>query len=122
MENLPHGCPPDDAYEPEGMIVYRMIDGNTAQKSDFYSHRKLFPERLFNTSVCQACSLSVFSEYQDCCKILRLPAHREKKKSIVKIALYNSSGRIKKTGHKNHYSWWLYAEYLPHLKCEVAYE
>ena len=58
-ESLPDGCPPENAFAPQNDMFYRLVDTVPPEDKDFWSHRKLFPNRKFNISECLACSCSM---------------------------------------------------------------
>ncbi|OAD24065.1 hypothetical protein THIOM_000085, partial [Candidatus Thiomargarita nelsonii] len=104
-EDLPPKCPPEAAYAPNYETFYRLVKQFPPSEEDFYSHRKLYPEKSFNTNECRAKSLSIFSCFNECAKLLKLPLHRHKK--IVQFILPPESGVILQTGNNPaHYSWW----------------
>lgn len=65
---LPTSCPPEEAYRPENDVFYRLVESFPPKIEDFYSIRKLFPERPPYTSQdeCVQRSCSVFSTYKAC--------------------------------------------------------
>lgn len=106
FEILPPSCPPADAMDCKG-IYYRIANGNPAQSEDFFSHRKLQPDKVFKgegIDECIVCSLSVFSDKEEAQKKLKLPKFR--KAVIVEISLEGKDGKMKKTFGPAHYSWW----------------
>ena len=46
FEELPEQCPPEDAIECNG-IYFRIANGNPATSEDFFSQRKLQPDKIF---------------------------------------------------------------------------
>ena len=119
-EPLPESCPPQDARNPNDMIVYRIIEGTSATENDFISHRKKYPSKFFKDE-CIARSLSVFDDISACKMVLKLPNFRNS--NIVKLTLDIQSGVIKKTfKDKNHYSWWMAAEINPVNNCKLISE
>ena len=105
-EDLPEECPPSDARKPNNEVYYRLVSVFPPSEKDFWSHRKIFPKRIFKTSECiaRACSLSSTLKY--CQDLTKLPGFVDKQK-IVEIKLTPSSGLIKQTGDgKCHFSWW----------------
>lgn len=105
FEPLPVNCPPQDSSQPNGDSYFRLVESIPPSDRDFWSHRKLYPDRRFNTSECTARACSVVSDPVECAKLLKLPTQRNKK--IVELKLLPESGVIKQTGqNKYHYSWW----------------
>lgn len=118
-ETLPENCPPPEAIRPYGERFYRLIESVEPDEYDFFSHRKRYPDKVFNTNECKALSLSVFSTLKECKKILLLPNNKDKK--IVEIELTEESGVILKTGKSSkHYSWWLAKDFNPLNNCTIV--
>lgn len=46
FELLPEQCPPEDAQQCDG-YYYRIANGNPAQSVDFFSQRRLQPDKVF---------------------------------------------------------------------------
>jgi len=84
-EDLPHNCPPDAAIAPKSETFYRLVKQFPPTEDDFYSHRKLYPRKRFNTNECRIRSLSIFKSLDECAKLLKLPLHKHKK--IVQLIL-----------------------------------
>ena len=81
-EQLPEQCPPMDA-QPCGGTYYRIANGNPVTEGDFYSQRKLHPNKVFTglgVDECIARSISLFAD-------------------------------VKKTFSDSHYSWWRTVKY-----------
>lgn len=111
FEDLPANCPPEDAAPPDNEF-YRLAEGDPATCRDFWSHRKIWPNKVFNVSECRAKSISVFANAKDLEKVKMLQAHAGK--AIVKIKLTPCAGLIKQTGNDlNHYSWWRFSTFDP---------
>ena len=99
-EQLPELCPPVDAVPCEG-AYYRIAKGNPASNGDFFSQRKLQPNKVFTglgVDECVARSISLFSDINDAIRRLKLPKFRN-----AQIA---KDGVMKKTFSDSHYSWW----------------
>lgn len=112
FETLPEQCPEKDAIQPNGSTFFRVVETENIKCKDFWSHRKIWPHKVFKTPECRARSVSIFQEATQCQRILLLPNNKEKK--IAAITLPNSSGLIKKTGKEpGHYSWWRSNEFDP---------
>jgi hypothetical protein len=104
-EYLPPNCPPELAIAPKHEIFYPLVKQFPPLEKDFFSHRKLYPNKPFKTNECRVCSLSIFSDLDECAKLLKLPLHKHKK--IVQLILPPESGVILQTGNNpTHYSWW----------------
>jgi len=114
-EDLPENCPPSAAYPPDNQVYYRLVSKFPPTEVDFFSQRKLFPNRSFKTNECRAMSVSVFSSFRKCSDILKFPVHKGKK--IVQVTLTADSGVVRQTGRtEEHYSWWRRRNYLPKCK------
>lgn len=104
-ENLPEQCPPDNAFDPDGLVFYRLCDTAPPTENDFKSHRALCPTCNFkNVSECIAHSLSVWDNVEKCLNLLKLPRH--KGKSAMKLELTSNDGLVLQTFKPNHFSWW----------------
>lgn len=104
FEELPQQCPEADAQVPDGYIYYRLIESKEISCNDFWSHRKVWPHKAFNTSECRARSVSIFEDISQCAKLLLLPLHENKR--VAEIKLTPDAGRLKRTGKFGHNSWW----------------
>ena len=101
FETLPEQCPPTDAEQCEG-YYYRIANGNPATTEDFFSQRKMQPDKVTR-------AVSLFSEREEAEKRLKLPKFR--KASIALVALEPKDGVLKKTFGIAHYSWWRTKEF-----------
>lgn len=111
-EDLPPGCPPADAVAPQNNLFYRLVNNFPPVDRDFWSHRKCYASKKFNTNECIARSCSVHSDLEACSQLVKLPTHKNKR--IVQFPLSPQSGRIKKTGASlYHYSWWRASNFDP---------
>lgn len=104
-EELPEACPPTDAEAPVNRIFYRVAKGNPTTDSDFFSQRKLAPEKIFNAEECIARAVSIFEAKEDAARYAKLPNFHGGN-MVAEIKLNESDGVIKKTSKKSHYSWW----------------
>lgn len=106
FEKLPSSCPPSDSIDCDG-IYYRVSHGNPAESEDFFSQRRLAPNKEFKGEGIDECiirAVSVFAVLDDARRLLKLP--KFKNANIAEIALTPQDGRMKKTFKKSHYSWW----------------
>lgn len=111
-EQLPDGCPPPKAQPPNDSEFFRLVDRTPPAEKDFFSLRKLFPDRQFNATECQARALSVFDSLEQCENLRKLP--NRKKQVVVKLKLPREAGVVLQTGkNKNHFSWWLSQTFNP---------
>lgn len=105
-EELPPQCPPIDASPCNGRF-YRIAKGNPASDGDFYSQRKLQPDKVFighGIDECIARAISLFADENDAVKRLKLPKFR--KANIAEVILQPKDGVMKKTFSDSHFSWW----------------
>ena len=106
FEELPPSCPPADAVPCDGQY-YRIAKGNPAEDSDFFSQRKMQPDKVFKglgVDDCIARALSVFADKSDATRRLKLPKFRDAK--IAEVTLEPKDGLMKQTFSASHYSWW----------------
>ena len=106
FETLPEQCPPTDAEQCEG-YYYRIANGNPATTEDFFSQRKMQPDKVFKglgIDECVTRAVSLFSEREEAEKRLKLP--KFKKANIALVILEPKDGVLKKTFDIAHYSWW----------------
>ena len=66
FEDLPENCPPKDAVEPSDFLCFRLVSKCPPTKEDYFSLRKIYPDKTFNANECRARSLSVFNEKSEC--------------------------------------------------------
>jgi hypothetical protein len=106
FEELPEQCPPNDAEVCNG-IFYRIANGNPVTSEDFFSQRKMYPNKVFRGEGIDDCvikSVSLFSNINEAMKRLKLP--KFKRAVIAEVKLGTTDGMIKKTFGFAHYSWW----------------
>lgn len=106
FEELPAQCPPLDAMPASG-TYYRIAKGVPTESEDYFSQRRLQPDKVFlgeGIDECIVRSVSLFSTLPDAQKRLRLPKFR--KDIVVTVDLQPKDGVIKKTFGPAHYSWW----------------
>lgn len=104
-ETLPEQCPPDNAFDPDGLVFYRLCNTSPPTIEDFKSQRAICPTCEYkNVSECIAHSLSVWDNIDKCLNLLKLPRH--KGKSAMKLELTTNDGLVLQTFKPNHYSWW----------------
>lgn len=105
-EKLPDLCPPLDAVPCEG-TYYRIAKGDPATDGDFFSQRKLQPNKIFTglgVDECIARSISLFADINDAIRRMKLPKFRNAQIAVVTLNL--KDGVMKKTFSDSHYSWW----------------
>ena len=106
FEDLPKQCPPEDAEVCNG-VYYRIANGNPASSEDFFSQRKMHPDKVFRGEGIDDCivkSISLFSDKKEIERRMKLP--KFKKAVIAEVRLMPKYGMIKKTFGVAHYSWW----------------
>lgn len=103
-EILPEQCPPDNAFDPDGLVFYRLCGSPPPTADDFKSQRANCPTCKFNISECITRSLSVWDDIDKCLNLLKLPRH--KGKAAMKLELTSNDGLVLQTFKPNHYSWW----------------
>ena len=117
-EPLPENCPPNEAKEPDGDTYFRHASDCPTREEDFYSNRKLYPERKFRVSECVARALSVYDNDAVCVKMRNFPTLKDK--FVIRITLPKESGVIQRTGNNaSHYSWWKLAAFNPIPFCSL---
>ena len=117
FEKLPSNCPPPEAEHPTNFLCFRLSTQNPPNESDYFSQRKIYPDKNFHVNECRARSLSIFNSKKECENIKRLPAHKDK--FLISMRLYPECGMIQKTGKSQaHYSWWVQAGFLSHIVIE----
>lgn len=112
FEDLPVECPPNAATEvvvPE--TFYRLAQSPIITDEDFWSHRKLWPNKVFKTTECITRAVSIHKNIEDCQKLKMLSAHKDK--VIVSIVLSEGSGRVQQTFKPSHHSWWRKSTFNP---------
>jgi hypothetical protein len=106
-EKLVEKCPPDNAFDPDGLTFYRLAKSSPATEIDFHSQRKLNPTvRYTNVSECISRSLSIWDDIDKCLNILKLPRHKNKTPFVMQLNLVTGDGLVLQTFKPNHYSWW----------------
>lgn len=114
FESLPEQCPEEGQRTPDGEVFYRLVRGSSIECNDFWSHRKLWPHKTFNTTECRACAVSIFHKKEQCERLLLLPLHEHKK--IAAVTLTKDAGSVKQTGSQDgHHSWWRSKNFEPTL-------
>lgn len=104
-ENLPEQCPPDNAFDPAGLVFYRLCETAPPTEQAFKSQRVICPTCVYkNVTECIAHSLSVWDNVEKCLNLLKLPRH--KGKAAIKLELTINDGLVLQTFKPNHYSWW----------------
>lgn len=110
IDDLPDGCPPDDAQSPSGSVI-RLVRNNPPAAEDFVSLADERPGKEWETAEldCQARGLSVFRDRTDAIGVTnRVPALRGR--LLAEADLTGAEGAIKQTGQNprsSHHTWWV---------------
>jgi len=112
-ETLPQGCPPSDALEPNNMEVFRLVKTIPPTEVDFYSHRKLEPEKVFHVSECIARSISVFNDLSACNAVKKLPKFKNETFHTIKMLLDSECGVVLNRNGIHHFSFWMRDSFNP---------
>jgi len=109
FEELPSDCPPDEAFPPDD--TFFRLGSIPPDDSDFWSHRRRFPHKVFQVSECIARSLSVFDDHESVLRLKRLlPSMRSK--PVFQVDLTEKDGLVQQTGNDmHHFSWWRTTEF-----------
>lgn len=116
FETLPDSCPPQDADAPLEDSFYRIAQGNPAEDSDFFSQKKMNPEKIFTGNGIDECitrAISLFANIEDAKRKLKLP--KFKGNSIAEIVLNSNDGVVKQTFKPSHHSWWRTQSFDPKI-------
>lgn len=106
-EKLPDKCPPEEAFDPDGLTFYRFAITNPPTENDFQSQRQLNPFTNYpNISECTVRSLSIWDDLEKCLNLLKLPRHKNKPKIVMQLNLVTGDGLVLQTFKPNHFSWW----------------
>jgi len=104
-EDLPDGCPPNDALSVDGQSFFRLVESIPPLERDFWSQRKLYPLKKFNTSECIARACSLTTTLDACNRLKKLPVHSHKR--VIQLRFITDCGVGKRTGREpSHFSWW----------------
>lgn len=119
-EELPPGCPPNDAHDTSDMEVLRLVRSEVIQPDAFDSHAKLGKHPPKSVCGCRWASCSVFKSEQG----KHLPSAMTKLPMIKKqgfthvavIKLDGNAGKFKESASGNgHLDLWMYASFSPLL-------
>ncbi len=115
-ETLPENCPPSTASQPDGLVVFRLVESTSPTEIDFASHALRWPAKFGKH--CRAYAVSVFTCQKSLGRLLEMPVHSQKQ--IARLTLTRSSGVIKQTGDdETHHSWWRAQAFDAVAACEV---
>lgn len=106
--HFPVHCPPPSGRPAEGN-VYRYIDGDAPEPSDFLSYKELRPDEDFGNAACKSCGVSVFRDTGDLERLARrVPAYRTKR--VAAATLTADLGVTLSTPNRerpSHTTWWI---------------
>lgn len=118
-DELPEGCPPENAKEiVNETICYRLVHNEPPTDDDFRSQRALEPNRDFGVSECRTRGLSVFMQASDATRAARR-SRNLRGAMLARLILNQGSGYIKQTGTRSHHTWWPYQAFDILANCEV---
>jgi hypothetical protein len=114
---LPLNCPPSQAKATTNEIMYRLVENNPPESSDFVSIRRQNPQKEYDDSIteCKACGLSLFDDEQGAIN-MKKKIPRLRKLKIARGQLGVDSGAIQHTPSQNshcHYTWWIHIDQNP---------
>lgn len=116
-EKLPINCPPNEAFEPNNLVFFRLVETYPPSEIDFYSAKKRSPNRKY-IDECTLRSCSIFLTYAACDKA-RKAYSKLRNMTIVQIVLPPESGVVQQTfSDPNHYSWWISKGFNPIAFCQ----
>lgn len=117
IEELPDGCPPDDAVDTDDRLVLRLVPSDNVQIEDFHSHAKLGKSKPKDICGCRWASCSVFNSpdaQHSPNAMVKLPRVRNKAlKFVAELALNPSSGKLKDAPTGGHVDLWMYDSFDP---------
>ena len=118
-DELPDGCPPDNAYKiRRETICYRLVHNDPPTDDDFRSQRTLEPNRDFGVPECRARDLSIFTQVADAVRVVQRSRNLRGAK-LAQLTLNQGAGYIKQTGGRSHHTWWPYKAFDILANCEV---
>lgn len=112
-EDLPDSCPPPDASDTGGEIVFHFLAGDKPEAEDFKPYIPADPQRhLMPTNLCRLSSVSVWTSEEKARLVLTtLPSQAGKR--LGRVVLVEGAGVIKPTGQRFHSSWWMCSAFDP---------
>lgn len=118
-DELPEGCPPENADKiRRETICYRLVHNDPPIADDFRSQRTLEPHRDFGVSECRARGLSIFMKAADAVRVAQRSRNLRGAK-LAQLTLNQGAGYIKQTGSRTHHTWWPYKAFDVQANCEV---
>lgn len=118
-EQLPDGCPPDNAEEiSEPREVFRLVRTRPPTDDDFRSQRAEKPTHRFpGVTECEARGLSVHTERRDSEQASKLPNLRGR--FVCRLRLEAGAGCILQTRRPSHHTWWPLADFDILSRCTL---
>lgn len=103
-ETLPTGCPPADAADVNGEVVFRFLKNEIPEDDDFRSKHLDRAKHLIGVSPCRQRALSVWTSEERARQVLAT-FRRGGGMRLGRVRLDAGAGLIKQTG-PDHVSWW----------------
>lgn len=104
-EELPAGCPPPEASDPNGQTFFRAMRQVPPTPEDLLPVTRQAPGRRLDVTPCIASALSVWESHEQCAAVLRFPTL--KSHLVARVHLGAGSGCVLRTGrNQGHNSWW----------------
>lgn len=104
-EQLPAGCPPLNAKEPDETVYYRLAKTSPPTDACFGVTLIKFPPKQFDPEFeCRKMAVSLFRDLEQLMKCCKIGEHKLGLR--VSIRLPKGSGLIAQTGRPEHFSWW----------------
>lgn len=114
--------PPDCEFH--SYTAYRILKNGILDHKAFISSFEEFkdsPER-FNLNSPDTYSTSVFSDYQDAEKILKIMCRHHPRPTIAQGVTEPSCGPCKKSYNSSHINWWIFKDVSPEIFFKVVEE
>ena len=106
-ENLPTGCPPQEAIDSSGEEFYRFVRSDPPTARDFWSQHKLGIPALKKTSECRRKALSMRPDLETARHMLKLPSRKGGKRKIARVLLRPDAGCFRVTNEQTrHIAMW----------------
>jgi hypothetical protein len=113
-ESLPDRCPPDDASEPAGQTLIRLVVGETPGQCEFASHTALGIPCHDDSLLCEWASCSMFLPSYEKHRIKGLLKYRrlKKKTHVAFVQIDKDSGKVQIKDSK-HVDLWMFKSFNP---------
>lgn len=108
---LPDGCPPETAIEPnEDMKFYRLVSSIPPTEDDFLAMTQENPKRALalkgKPNELNTYGLSLFDNLKDLDRAKKQMSKRKPHNHVVEVRLKRGDGVIQKTASSGHWTWW----------------